>query len=237
MSGASCRLWSIVVAGLCVFVPTAIAGAAPHREAGQRLLALDAGIVVRAAPDPAAQATAAVAGRTRFTGSRMVLPVIASAVGPEGGRWLRVRLPGRPNGATGWVPATVGDAGTTSWRIVVHRGSRRALVFQNGRERAAFPVVLGKPSTPTPLGNFFVVEKVQLAPGVSEGPWALPISAYSNVLRTYAGGVGEIGLHGTVGLHAPLGTYASHGCIRFGVRAIAWIAARVDVGTPVVVVR
>src|SRR5262245_25978578 len=42
-------------------------------------------------------------------------------------------------------------------------GQRRAVVLDAGRARAGFNVVLGKPSTPTPLGTFFVVEKLQLA--------------------------------------------------------------------------
>ncbi len=237
VSGSSRVMRSIALLSLCVFVPAVAGSAAPEPGGVQRLLLLDGRVVVRAAPDPAARTVASVAARTRFTGSPMALPVIASAAGSEGGLWLRVRLPGRPNGATGWIPVGAGDVGETSWRIVVHRGARRALVFENGRVRAVFPVVVGSRSTPTPLGTFFVVEKLHLASGVTEGPWALPISAYSNVLRGYAGGVGEVGLHGTVGMHAPLGTFASHGCIRFGVRAITWIAARVDAGTPVVVVR
>jgi lipoprotein-anchoring transpeptidase ErfK/SrfK len=125
---------------------------------------------------------------------------------------------------------------STGWEIVVHRSQRRAFVLDAGRVRASFEVVVGKPSTPTPLGTFFVVEKLQLAPGVTEGPWTLMTSAYSDVLRAYDGGTGQVALHGTIGMSAPLGTSASHGCIRFAPAAISWIAAHVDTGAPVIVI-
>jgi lipoprotein-anchoring transpeptidase ErfK/SrfK len=167
----------------------------------------------------------------------MVLPIVGGASGPLGGRWLRVRLPTRPNGATGWVPASAGRQAETPWRIVVHRSTRRAVVSQGGRVRARLSVVVGKPSTPTPLGSYFVVEKLYLGPHVTEGPWALATSAHSDVLHDFAGGDGQVGLHGTVGMGAPLGTFASHGCVRFGPWAISWLAARVGPGTPVIITR
>ena len=98
-------------------------------------------------------------------------------------------------------------------------------------------MIVGKPSTPTPLGRFFVTEKLHIAPGVPEGPWALATSAYSDVLQEFAGGPGQIALHGTVGLDAPLGTFSSHGCIRFANAAITWLAHHIDAGTPIVVER
>jgi len=174
---------------------------------------------------------------TPLTGEQTVLPVLAVADGPAGGQWLRVRLPMRPNGATGWIPADSGSSGETPWRIVIHRGARRADVLEGTATRATFPVIVGKPSTPTPLGTFFVVEKLHLGPSVPEGPWALATSAYSNVLQEFAGGPGQIALHGIVGLDAPLGTFSSHGCIRFANAAITWIATHVTAGTPVIVER
>ncbi len=98
-------------------------------------------------------------------------------------------------------------------------------------------MIVGKPSTPTPLGRFFVTEKLHIAPGVPEGPWALATSAYSDVLQEFAGGPGQIALHGTVGLDASLGTFSSHGCVRFANAAITWLAHDIDAGTPIVVER
>lgn len=201
-------------------------------SAATRLLLLDRDVAARVAPHPGARVVGVVPAETPLTRSQMALPVIGRTK-----HWLHVRLPMRPDGATGWVPASAGATGAARWQIVVHRDARRAVVLENGRARATFPVVVGRPSTPTPLGTFFVVEKIRIAPGVAEGPWALATSAYSYVLQRFAGGDGQVGLHGTVGLGGTLGTAASHGCIRFAPAAISWIAGRVDPGTPVVVTR
>jgi lipoprotein-anchoring transpeptidase ErfK/SrfK len=234
---------AIVAAAGLALVSSAIStaadrGSSPAEVRGSMpLLVLDRGAIARAAPSPAARPVARLATRTPLTGEQAVLPIVQETVGPGGGRWLRVRLPVRPNGATGWVLASTGSLASTDWEIVIRRSQRRALVLEGGRPRESFPVVVGKPSTPTPLGTFFVVEKLRLASGVAEGPWALATSAYSDVLQSFAGGPGQVALHGTVGFGDPLGSFSSHGCIRFAPAAISWIAAHVGAGTPVVVTR
>jgi hypothetical protein len=171
-----------------------------------------------------------------LTGSPTVVPV-TRAVTADGRSWLRVLLPRRPNGATGWIAADGTLAGQARWRIVVSRSARRAAVYRRGRRVRAFRVVVGAPATPTPLGRFFVAERVRQPRGSALGPWVLATSAYSNVLQEFDGGPGQIGLHGRTGLPAPLGSAASHGCIRFSDRAIAWLARRARPGTPVVIRR
>jgi lipoprotein-anchoring transpeptidase ErfK/SrfK len=225
-----------------ILAGSALAGAAsaagtssPPASAVTRLLILDRPVEARAAPDAGARVLGVVPAWTHFTRSRMTLPIVETATGSGGGRWLHVRLPMRPDGAKGWVPADAGSAASTGWEIVIRRAERRALVLDGGKVQASFAVVVGKPATPTPRGTFFVVEKMELAPGVTEGPWALATSAYSNVLDDFAGGDGEVALHGTVGLGDPLGTFSSHGCVRFAPAAITWIANHVGAGTPVVV--
>ena len=220
-----------------VVVLWAVGSAQADGGGSQPLVRLEESVVVRARPAPSAPAIQVVSMRRPITGSRTVLPVLQQATGPAGVRWLRVALPARPNGRTGWIRAAEGTPAQTDWQIVVHRGAHRAVVLENGRARRTFSVVVGKPSTPTPLGRFFVTEKLWLGDGVSEGPWALATSAYSDVLQHFAGGPGEIGLHGDVGFSAPLGSSASHGCIRFADAAISWIAAHVGPGTPILVER
>jgi lipoprotein-anchoring transpeptidase ErfK/SrfK len=171
-----------------------------------------------------------------LTGAPTVVPVlrVASADGRE---WLRVRLPQRPNGSTGWIAVDGTLRGETPWAIEVTRARRRASIYRGGRRVRTFKVVVGKRSTPTPLGRFFVAERVSQARGSSLGPWVLATSAYSDVLRQFGGGPGQIGLHGRTGLPGALGTAASHGCVRFSDRAIAWLARRARVGTPITIRR
>jgi L,D-transpeptidase catalytic domain len=171
-----------------------------------------------------------------LTGAPTVVPVLR-VVSANGRGWLRVRLPQRPNGAAGWIAADGTLAGETPWAIVVSRARRRAAIYRGGRRVRTLRVVVGKRSTPTPLGRFFVAERVRQARGSALGPWVLATSAYSDVLRQFGGGPGQIGLHGRTGLHGALGTAASHGCVRFSDRAIAWLARRARAGTPITIRR
>ena len=98
-------------------------------------------------------------------------------------------------------------------------------------------VALGAPSTPTPKGTFAVYQKVR-EPGYSPlGPWALHLTAHSNVLFEYAGGPGRVAIHGARGaLWATAGTNPSHGCIRVPDPKIATLVPLVRPGTPVEIV-
>jgi lipoprotein-anchoring transpeptidase ErfK/SrfK len=168
-----------------------------------------------------------------ITGVRTVLPVIAHASTPDGARWLRVLLPGRPNGSKGWISQRGTVATTTSWHIVARTISRRVLVYRHGRRVRTFGAVVGKPSTPTPHGRFFVEESVRMPPDSAGAPFALALSARSNVFQEFAGGPGQIAMHGVENLGGIPGTAVSHGCVRLANRNIRWLAARVPPGTPV----
>jgi len=76
---------------------------------------------------------------------------------------------------------------------------------------------------------------VQMEAGESGGPFALALSARSNVLQEFEGGPGQIGIHGRDDLGGTLGTAGSHGCIRLDTASIDWLAARIGPGTPVTI--
>jgi lipoprotein-anchoring transpeptidase ErfK/SrfK len=170
-----------------------------------------------------------------ITGERTTLPVVGQATGPGGIRWLHVMLPGRPNGSTGWVTQQGTRKLTTSWHIVVNLGQRRVTAYRSGRAVRAFRAVVGKPSTPTPTGNFFVEETVRMSPGEPGGPFALATSARSNVLQEFEGGPGQIALHGRDNLGGTVGSAESHGCVRLDTAGIDWLVKRVEPGTPVTI--
>ena len=87
-----------------------------------------------------------------ITEGRTVLPVIGHRTGANGVRWLKVRLPGRPNNSTGWIR----KARTTS--LAPRRRSLGAAltVYRNGQAVQSFPAVVGAGTTPTPRGQFCV---------------------------------------------------------------------------------
>ena len=160
-----------------------------------------------------------------------MLPV----VGRSAGGWLHVRLPGRPNGSTGWIRTQATALTRTSWHVTVDTLRRRVLVFKKGRLVKSFRAVVGKPSTPTPTGTFFVEEAVRLSSGEVGAPFALALSARSNVLQEFDGGPGQIALHGTANIGGVLGTAVSHGCIRLDGAAMIWLVGRIGAGVPVTV--
>jgi lipoprotein-anchoring transpeptidase ErfK/SrfK len=210
----------------------ASAGAVPR---SQPLVVVLRDHVVRAQPHTGAPRVEVVAARRPLTRVRTVLPLLASAGRHDS--WLRVRLPGRPNGHAGWISARGTRVSATGWRIRVKLSDRRVNVYRDGRGIRSFRAVIGKPSTPTPRGSFFVEEALALSAGAPGAPFALATSARSNALQEFEGGPGQIALHGTRNISGALGTAVSHGCIRLSSRAIAWLASRIGAGVPLTIGR
>ena len=222
----------LLAVGLVGVGGTAAATAAEKPPALRPLVVLLAPHTAHVRPVASSERIETVASRRPLTKVRTVLPVLGAA---ENGSWLRVRLPGRPNGHTGWIPAVHSRTTTTEWSIEVDLSARRVDVFQQGTEVRQFPAVVGKASTPTPKGHFFVEEALSLSSAAPGAPYALATSARSNVLQEFDGGPGQIALHGRAHLAGALGTAASHGCVRLGTAAIAWLARRIGAGTPLII--
>ncbi len=178
-----------------------------------------------------------VAARRPITGQPTTLPVLSRSIGAHRMRWLLVMLPGRPNGSTGWIAQRDTRPVVTPWRIGVDLDTRGVTVYRDGRVERTFQAVIGKPSTPTPSGQFFVEESVRMPAGQPGGPYALALSARSNVLQEFEGGPGQVAIHGSVNFNAPLGTVASFGCIRLANASIDWLSRRIPPGTPVTIAR
>jgi lipoprotein-anchoring transpeptidase ErfK/SrfK len=219
----------------CVFASPA--GATPRVPPSQPLVALLHDHVARTGPNAHAGRIESVAARRPLTRARTVLPILARASSRKRGSWLQVRLPGRPNSHKGWISTNRTRLTSTYWRIAVKLSTRRLTVYFGGSVRRHFRVVVGKPSTPTPRGVFFIEEALALSSYEAGGPYALATSARSNVFQEFEGGPGQIGIHGTNNLSGEPGTAVSHGCIRLGTHAITWLARRVGAGVPLRIMR
>lgn len=169
---------------------------------------------------------------TPLSHQRTSLPVLKRR-----GHWLKVLLPGRPNGHTGWIKKLGTVGATTRWAIVVHLSQRRVDVFRSGRLTKSLRAVVGKPSTPTPQGRFFVEEWFRIVPGYPGGPFALALSARSNVFQEFEGGPGQIAFHGVYRIGGTPGTAESHGCIRMDGYAMDWLGTHIHGGVPVTITR
>jgi lipoprotein-anchoring transpeptidase ErfK/SrfK len=152
--------------------------------------------------------------------------------------WLRVFLPTRPNGSSGWVRRSQVRLYTDDYRLRIDLRLRRLTVWERAFVIERHPVAVGKAVTPTPAGTYFVVSRIQpLDPGSVYGSFAFGLSAHSNVYRSFGfGGDGRIGLHGTNDA-AAIGHEVSHGCIRTTNRTILRLARFIPLGTPVEIVR
>jgi len=204
-------------------------------KATQKLVTLFQPEEVYAKPSRRAARIGAVSFTRPLTGERTVLPLLGKWVAPSGVTWLHVRLPGRPNSHAGWITKRATKIWKTAWRIVVNTGSRTVTVYDHGRSRAVFPAVVGASSTPTPDGQFFVEEVMSLDPGTMGGPYALALSARSDVYSEFDGGPGQIALHSTYAIGGTLGTAESNGCIRLAPSVMSWLAARIGPGVPVTI--
>jgi lipoprotein-anchoring transpeptidase ErfK/SrfK len=201
----------------------------------QELAVIVRGQTAMSKPDSASARRVWVERRRPITEGRTVLPVIGHRTGANGVRWLRVRLPGRPNNSTGWIRKARTTRSQTTWHLVVDLSERRVTVYRRGRVVRFFSAVVGTASTPTPRGAFFVEETVALTKRYVGGPYALALSARSYVLQEFAGGPGQIAVHGVWNVGGRMGTAASHGCVRLDTASITWIGERIGPGVPVTI--
>jgi lipoprotein-anchoring transpeptidase ErfK/SrfK len=148
--------------------------------------------------------------------------------------WYLVQLPVRPNGATGFIAARGAWVTTVSTRIDVDLSARRLRLFRDGRVNLITSVAIGKGGTPTPVGRFYVNQRlVPAEPTGPFGPGALGISAFSPTLKDWAQG-GPIAIHGT-NEPALIGRAVSNGCIRVRNATFRRLFDGVPAGTPVTI--
>ncbi|MDO9219472.1 MAG: L,D-transpeptidase family protein [Thiobacillus sp.] len=135
------------------------------------------------------------------------------------------------------VPAMLDDG------ILINIPQRMLFQFSQGHLLAAYPVGLGKPSWPTPRGEFEIVSRVQ------NKAWKVPLSIQEEMRREGKAVLEEVppgpdnplgvhwlglslwgyGIHGTI---APSSVYhfRSHGCIRLHPDDIAELFEQTKVG-------
>lgn len=146
--------------------------------------------------------------------------------------WLKIRVPGRPYGRTGWVrEERLSALRLVETHLTIDRRRLKATLRKRGRAIWTSPIGIGAPSTPTPSGRSWIRERLRNLRGSPlYGPWAFGTAAYSRLTDWPGGGV--IGIHGTNEPELIPGR-PSHGCIRIPNPHIEALARLMPLGTPV----
>ena len=162
--------------------------------------------------------------------------VLASRLDSTGRTWLKIRIPARPNGQTGWViRAALGGLHVTDQALVVNRRKARMYLYKAGKVRWTAPVGVGAPGTPTPAGHFWIREMFPVNDRKSGYyPYAFGTADYSTLTDWPGGGV--VGIHGPFYQPQLIPGHPSHGCMRLHVGDDAWLAHHITVGTPLRVI-
>lgn len=123
-----------------------------------------------------------------------------------------------------WIPVIKGQQIAEQATIIIDVKRRRLMLFDGTKLLQSFPVAVGKPETPTPVGNWRIKRKAM---------------NWGNGFGTRWLGLtvpwGIYGIHGTNKPYS-IGGYESHGCIRMFNRHVETIYPLVRAGTPVIIV-
>ena len=156
-----------------------------------------------------------VVGKAGFWyGWKQTMPVVTSQNG-----WVKVRLPERPNGKTGWIKASGLTWKQIPYRIVIDRSSTSLTVYKDGWPQWTSPVGLGLAKTATPLGRGYI-GVIEHDNGPGYGPFQLDTTLHSEAIQSWQGsGDAVIAIHGPINSKSDKqigskGTYISNGCVR-----------------------
>ncbi len=210
-----------------VLTPTVAPEVEPSPEA-ESLVATAAVPLVKAYKEPDAKKPFATFEHPGPFGTPRVF-----LVQEDTGDWIRVLLPMRPNGSEGWVRDTDVKLATNPYKIDVDLSDFQLTAYRNDEEVVEAEAAIGTGGTPTPTGLFFTTILAKPESSTSPyGRYAYGLSAYSEVLTSFAGGDGQVAIHGTnqPGL---IGSQVSHGCVRVDNATISKLARLIPLGTPV----
>lgn len=115
------------------------------------------------------------------------------------------------------------DSAYSNTKIEVYLDERK-LHFSSGKELPQeFPVAVGKPITPTPIGTYKIITKIARSGGILGTRW-LGLNIPN----------GPYGIHGTSKPDS-IGNAASKGCIRMYNHDVEELFRQVHIGTTVVI--
>lgn len=121
---------------------------------------------------------------------------------------------------------------TTARRIVISIPDRKLVLLEGDRVIKVYDTAVGKRSTPTPAGEFEVINRVPHPTWYATGK-AVPAGPKNPLGTRWLGlSVKGYGIHGT-NVPTSIGKAASHGCIRMRNRDVEELFELVSVGVKV----
>ena len=170
--------------------------------------------------------------RSKFLGAPTVAWVIERS---PNGRYGRVTIPYSGSTATGWIALRGLSTATTPYSVLADLSRHRITVLRLGKPVFGFPAATGATSSPTPIGRFFVSDRVAVYARSPFGSFAFGLSGIQTHLPPgWSGGGDQLAIHGTND-PGSIGRSASAGCLRVSEWALARLEPILRMGTPVVI--
>jgi L,D-transpeptidase catalytic domain len=200
--------------------------------ASHLLVAVSHDLVARARPEAGAAKVGMVPSGSKYYG----IPITAWVEEiSENGRWGRVELPYVWPRRDGWILLPGLRRDRTFVEVHVDLSEHRLTVEKRGRFLFGAPTAIGTSSSPTPVGEYFVTDRVPFSGGYL-GTFAFGISGIQPHLPAGWSGGNQLAIHGTND-PSSIGTSASAGCMRVSERTLDRLKPLLRLGTPVIVVR
>jgi hypothetical protein len=150
------------------------------------------------------------------------------------GRWGRVELPYTWPRREGWIRLAGLERETTRVRVEVDLSAHLVTVRKFGTVLFHAPGATGASSSPTPVGEYFVTDRVPFSAGGPLGSFAFGISGIQPRLPAGWSGGNQLAIHGTNNPWS-IGRSASAGCVRVSETTLDRLIPLLVYGTPVIV--
>ncbi|MEO6866968.1 MAG: L,D-transpeptidase [Gaiellales bacterium] len=205
-----------------------VACGAPHR-----VVEVDRAVSARATPGGREIGT--LPSQSKYLGSSMQAWV--QSVSADGA-WGKVTIPWSPSvNRAAWVPLAGASQSATRILVVGDISDRTLRVYRGCTLQFAAPMAVGAPGSPSPVGRFWVTDRVAVPRSQPEfGSYAFGLSTIQPHPPAGWTGGNQMAIHGT---NAPgsIGTPASAGCLRVSEQTLSKLRTMVGLGTPVVIQR
>jgi L,D-transpeptidase ErfK/SrfK len=126
------------------------------------------------------------------------------------------------------------EESSASTKIIIIRAANTLYLYSGDTILKTYKIAVGKKATPTPVGEFKIVNKIVNPGWFPQGKDSVPAGVSANPVGTRWMGLSEkgYGIHGT-NKPSSIGKMASKGCIRMNNKDAEELFAMVKIGTPV----